>query len=221
MGFPSPVNAIKNPADLLNTFIPSAVLIGDLEVDVLLLEVKELSWEITDRKVEAGFDMSTARIKRPVSLRMEGTLTDTPLDPLAIGTSLLSGAGFSFVTADDKKEQFELIADSNELLVITTRLDVYIDMSITNLRVEQTKDNSGAYPFVLETRNFKIFSSSVTDIDPSQIPKNLREKEEEKHKKGSGKKKPTDNQGQKVAEDATKKDEDPLRTLARGLGFDV
>lgn len=221
MGFPSPVNVIKNPQDLVNTFIPDAVLIGDLEVDVLRLEVKNLNWEVTDRGVEAGFDMSTARVKRPVSVRMEGTLTDTPLDPIAIGTSLLSGGGFSFVTADDKKEQFELIADSNELIVITTRLDVYPNMTITSLRAEQTKDNSGAYPFVMEARNLKIYSSSITDIDPSQIPKDLREKEEEKHKKGAGKKKKKDNKGQKTPEEATSKDEDPLRLLARGLGFGV
>ncbi len=221
MGIPTIVNAIKNPDELLKLFIPDPVLIADVEVDVLTLEVKELRYEVTKRKVESGFSMATARKKIPVAVRIEGWLTDAPLDPLSIGTSLISGQGFSFKTWKDKKDRLEEIADSDELIDISARLDIYPDVSITFLRVEQNKDNSGGYPFVLEAENLRIFSSAITDVDPSQIPKNLRDKEQEKHKKAAGKKKPPTNEGQKATETATKKDQDPLRTLAQGLGFGV
>ncbi len=221
MGIPQIINAVKNPDELLSLFLPDPVLIGDVEVDVLSLEVKELRYEITKRKVESGFSMATARRKIPVTIRIEGWLTDAPLDPVSIGTSLISGQGFSFVTWKDKKDRLEEVADSDELIDISARLDVYTDVSITSLRVEQTKDTSGGYPFVLEAENLQIFSSAITDVDPSQIPKKLRDKEQDKHKKAAGKKKPPTNEGQKAAEEATKKDQDPLRTLAQGLGFDV
>jgi hypothetical protein len=221
MSFPDVVNVIRNPSELRKFFVPDPVLIGDVEVDVLSVERKELTWEVTERSVESGFDMATARKKRPVSLRIEGWLTDSPLSPSAIGTSLIAGEGFSFKTWKDKKDELETAADDDELKDITTRLDVYVNMSITLLAVEHTKDSSGGYPFVLEARNLNIYQSQITSIDPSQIPKNLRDKELEKHKKGSGKKKPTENKGQKVTEKATSKDEDPLRLLARGLGFGV
>jgi hypothetical protein len=221
MGFPNVQDVIRNPSELRKFFIPDPVLIGEVEVDVLSIERKGLSWEVTERGVESGFDMATARRKRPVELRIEGWLTDTPLEPGAIGTSLLSGEGFSFKNWEDKKEELEAVADSDELIDIATRLDVYPDMSITNLVVEQTKDSSGGYPFVLEARNLKIFNSAITSIDPSQIPKKLRDKEQSRHKKGSGKAKKEDNKGLKATEEATSKDEDPLRLLARGLGFGV
>lgn len=221
MGIPQIINAVKNPDELLSLFLPDPVLIGDVEVDVLNLEVKELRYEVTKRKVESGFSMATARRKIPVAIRIEGWLTDAPLDPVSIGTSLISGQGFSFVTWKDKKDRLEEVADSDELIDISARLDVYTDVSITFLRVEQNKDTSGGYPFVLEAENLRIFSSAITDVDPSQIPKNLRDKEQEKHKKAAGKKKPPSNEGQKASEEATKKDQDPLRSLAQGLGFDV
>lgn len=221
MGIPTVINAIKNPDELLNLFLPDPVLIGDVEVDVLKIEVKTLQYDITKRKIEKGFNMATARKKIPVAIRIEGWLTDSPLDPISIGTSLVSGQGFSFKTWRDKKDELEELVDSDELIIISGRLDVYNNMSVTSLKVEQDKDTSGGYPFVLEAEEIRIFSSAIAEIDPSQIPKNLREKEQSKHKKGSGKKKKPTNGGQKAAKDATKKDEDPLRTLARGLGFGV
>lgn len=221
MGFPSVTEVIRNPSELRKFFVPDPVLIGDVEVDVLSIERKELSWEVTERAVESGFDMATARKKRPVALRIEGWLTDTPLDPAAIGTSLISGQGFSFKTAEDKKDDLEAVADSDELIDILTRFDVYVNMSIISLVAEQDKDSSGGYPFTLEARNLNIYQSSITSIDPSQIPKKLKDKEQSRHKKGAGKNQKKNDKGQKVAENATKKDEDPLRTLARGLGFSV
>lgn len=221
MGLPSVINAVKNPDELLSLFLPDPVLIGDVEVDVLSLEVKNLNYEVTKRKVESGLQMATARRKIPVFIRIEGWLTDAPLDPIAIGTSLIAGQGFSFKTWKDKKDELEELVDSDELIDISGRLDVYSDMSPTSLVVEQTPDSSGGYKFVLEAENLQIFSSAIATIDPSQIPKNLRDKEQSKHKKGQGKKKPPSNEGQKMAKDATKKDQDPLRTLAQGLGFDV
>ncbi len=221
MGVPQVVNAIQNPAELKKLLVPDPVFIGGIEVDVLTIEEKTLEYSITEYPVESGLDISDVRYKRPVMLRMEGWLTDTSLTPGAIGTSLLGGAGFSFTTWQDKKTALEELFDSNEIFEISTRLDVYPSMMGTFLKVSHNKDTSGGYPFVLEAKEVRIVQSEITSIDPSQVPKELQDKELDKHKKGSKKAQKTNNQGKKATEAATEKDVDPLRSLAQGLGFNV
>lgn len=221
MGIPQIANAIQNPGELKKLLVPDAVFIGGIEVDVLSIEEKSQEWEVTQRPVEAGLDISDVRYKLPTRLRIEGWLTDTSLSPESIGTSLLGGGGFSFETWQDKKKALEELADSNEVIEISTRLDVYASVVITFLQVSHDKDTANGYPFVMEARPIRIVSSDIVDVDPSQVPKALQDKETKAQKNNRGKKGPKKNGGKKLTENAADKDVDPLRSLAQGLGFNV
>ncbi len=72
MAIPSLVNVIVNPSEAAEKAIPVLGLIGDLQVDVLYSEELILESDITERPVEAGFDVTDARVLKPWGLRMEG-----------------------------------------------------------------------------------------------------------------------------------------------------
>jgi hypothetical protein len=222
MGIPE---IVQDPTELRRLFQADPVLIGEIPVDVLTLEVKTLTWTTTRRPVEAGLDVSDNRYRNPIQLRLEGWLTDTEISlSAAIGAAadaLLGGQGFQFNTWQDKKAALEDLANSNEIFNISTRLDVYTSMQIDFLQVEHTKDTSGGYPFVLEATEIRTVSSQVVSVDPSQIPKSVRDKESSAQKEARGKKKKPVQGGKQAEQLATEKDTDPLRSLAQQLGFGV
>lgn len=216
MGFPS---IVLNPSELLSSFLPSAVFVGDVEIDVLSIEEKLLEWETTSRPVDQGLDVADTRKKRPNFVRITGWLTDTALTPESLGTSFLAGQGVEFLTADEKKSSLESVANSNEVIQITTRKNVLETMQIRSLK--ETVTVASAYSFVLEARQIRQVSSDTSLVDPSLVPKALQDVQTGGQKAAEAKGKPPSNGGSKIPKDAAPKDVDPLRTLAQSLGFNV
>lgn len=218
MGF---AQTLSNPNELLKSLIPDAVIIGSgelsIEVDVLRIDEKVNQWETTKDPVEKGLDITDVRYKLPDFVRLEGTLTDTQLDPRSIGTTLLATGTFGFQTWQDKKKLLEEIANSNEIIEITTRMHFYPSMQINLLRVSQDKDTSGCYPFVLEAEEIRVVSSTSVEVDPSLLPKEIQDEEtgtnttgQKAARKKSGK---ATTGGKKAAKVATDKDIDPARQV--------
>lgn len=223
MGIPQ---IVQNPSEALALQIPAKVFIGGIEVDVTKLEKKTLRYTTTKRPVEAGLDITDNRYKEPILLRLEGTMTDTPigLDAIAattISATLLGGPGFELVTWRDKKDALEALADSNEIIDIVGRLDSYESMNLNMVDVAETPNSAGSYPFVIEAETIRQVSSEVVSVDPSQIPKSLRDQETTDQKDARGKASKGAKKGAKQTKDAADKDVDPLRSLAQGLGFGV
>jgi hypothetical protein len=222
MGFPQ---NIANPNELLKSILPDAVLIGSglsaVEVDVLSIDERINKWETTKYPVEAGLDITDVRYKLPDYVRIEGLLTDTQLDPRSIGTTLLATGTFGFATWQDKKKALEEVANSNEIIEITTRLHFYPKMQIQLLRALQDKDSGGYYSFVLEAEEIRTVSSTSVAVDPSQLPKEMQDLETTDQKGARGKASKATNSGKKATKKATEKDIDPLRKVAQYVGFNV
>jgi len=218
MSFPEIANAVKNPAELKKLFLPDPVLIGDLVIDVLSFEDVTYAYEITSKPIESGFKISEAKIKKPVRIRCEGVLTDSALTPSALASGFISGSGFSLDTWQDKKDQLKLIADRSELIDITFRLDFYPNMLIDQLKIEQrVGDKVKACFFTIEAQEVKIVSSEIVGVDPSQIPKELADKKEDRHKKGEKKASKLKDKGNKTTDPTQEKEKSWLAQLAGGL----
>lgn len=217
MGFPA---ITLNPSELLASLLPKATFIGDVEIDVLTLEEKLLEWESTERPVDQGLDITDTRKKRPNFVRITGWLTNDDLQPEAIGTSFLAGEPFEFKTAAEKKLELESVADSNEVIQITTRNNVFETMQIRSLKETVTKD-TGGYSFVMEARQIRQVSSDTSLVDPSLVPKALQDVQTDGQKAAEAKGKPPSNGGNKPTKPAAPKDVDPLRSVVRFLGGDV
>lgn len=223
MGLPQ---VIQDPIGaIVGSLVPEPVFIGGVEVDVTKLEKKSLRYTTTKHPVEAGLDISDNRYKEPVLLRLEGQMTDTPINLDAVLataiTASLGGPGFQLLTWRDKKDALEAVADSDEIIDIVGRLDVYLDMTLKLVDVSETPNTAGHYPFVIEAETIRQVSSEIVSVDPSQIPKALRDQETSGQKAARGKTSKAAKKGAKQTKPAVDKDVDPLRSLAQGLGLDV
>ena len=223
MGF---AQVLDSPASLLKGLLPDPVIIGSgdtaVEVDVLIVDERINKWETTRYPVEKGLDITDVRYKLPDFVRMEGTLTDTQLDPRAIGTTLTADEGhFEFQTWQDKKTALEELANSNEIIEITTRMHFYPSMQIKFQRAIHTKDTAGCYPFVIEAEEIRVVSSTSVEVDPSLLPKEIQDQETSGQKDARGKKGKKTKSGKKQPKAATEKDIDPLRQLAQFVGISI
>jgi hypothetical protein len=215
MVFPSLPNLIKNPSEI--NPLPKLGLLGSLRIDVLKAEELNVEYDISDRPVESGFDVSDARVRRPIWIRVEGILTDTQLTPTAIAGRFVDNDGFELETWDEKKSALVQIADADELISITLPLGFYPNMQIRSLKVEQNTDRTGAAFFTLIARELRIVSSEITSVDPSQIPKELKDKETADQKKASKKGKKKKNKGTKPGKEVPKAKEDSWALQAKGF----
>jgi hypothetical protein len=196
-----------------------------IEVDVLRIDERVNTWETTKFPVEKGLDITDVRYKLPDLVRLEGTLTDTQLDPRSLAVTSLATGLTGFTIWQDKKDALEALANSNEIIEITTRMHFYPAMQIKLLRASQDKDTAGCYVFTLEAEEIRVVSSTSVSVDPSLLPKEIQDAETgtstEGQKAARGKKKPPSTSGKAATKAATPKDVDPLRSIAKLAGFDV
>jgi len=185
MAFPSLPNLIKNPKEI--NPIPKLGLIGDIRIDVLKAEDVTVDYDFSDRPVESGFDITDARIKKPTVIRVEGILSDTQLTPTALAGRFIDGQGFELETWQEKKDLLLQTADQEDVISFTLPLGYYPSMLIKSIRIEQRDDRTSAAFFILEAREVRRVSSEVTSVDPSQVPKELKDKETDSQKKAKKK----------------------------------
>lgn len=188
MGVAQIANVISDPSTLLDLFKPSPKLIGNLEVDLILSETPIFSYDVTDHPVEAGLDVSDSRIERPIGLVLDCAFTDVPFDPLSTIGNAISG-GLSFDTWQDKKAELYKLKGRHEFLTISTPLDTYFNMMITDIAPDVTPQNASGFFFRIEFKEVRVVSTAIADIDPSLLPPDLQSQAANNAKK-AGKKKP-------------------------------
>jgi hypothetical protein len=182
MGIPSPAGIVSNPSSLMDIFRSTPILIGDIVVDVLVSESPVYDFDITARPVEAGLDITDARIAKPVALALECIITDDIIElSLSSALSLLGG----IQTWKDKKNKLFELKDSNQLIDVITPLDTYDDMSIASIQIDQNKSNSTALFFRISFKNIKLVKTAFGLVDDSAIPEAKKKKKKTKHKKGA------------------------------------
>lgn len=173
------------------------ILIGELPVDILHSETPVYEYELSDHPAESGTDMTDNRRAKPIGVTLDITLTDTSLSPSSVGTALISGT-FSLQTWMDKKDKLYDIMRNDEVVDVVTDLDTYNSQVITLLTPSRTPQNSKSFRCTIAFKQIRIVSSSVSIIDPSSIPKALKEKETTSQKETAKKKnKPKAPQGKK------------------------
>jgi hypothetical protein len=216
MGIAQNVSTIKDPGSVTDFLFGAPVLIGELQVDVLRIETATYDYDVTERPVELGLDVTDARIAKPIRVVLEGILADTDFSLKALAANLaglLTGGGFNLDTWQDKKDALITLAGSNEMLDIVTPLNIYPNMMMLSLRIDQNKDTSQACFFRAEFKEVRQVSLLTTLIDASQVPKKLQKKQTASNKKAAGQKKKKTEQGKKPTKDASPKNQSILKGL--------
>jgi hypothetical protein len=209
MGIAQIASTIKDPGSVSDLLFGTPVLIGELQVDVLRLETATYDYDITERPVETGLDITDARIAKPVTLVMEGILADTDFSISSVAANVagaIQGGGFNLDTWQDKKDALLTLAESNEVIDITTPLNIYFNFMILSVRIDQDKDTSQACFFRAEFKEVRQVSLLSTFVDESQIPKKLQKKKTATNTKAQGKASKKGQQGKKATKAAPEKD---------------
>lgn len=205
MGFAQLANIIANPRELAKFFGFAPIIVGDIIIDVLRSETPVFEYEITERPVEAGLDITDNRLKRPTGLNLDFVLTDTVLDPASITAAVSAGVltgGLPPLTASAKYAAFKELAEKNQIIDVYTPLDSYTNMMIKTLRFSQDKDTASAAFGSVELREVRIVASEINILDSAQLPAKIKQQETQANK-DMGKKTSTQAQKGKQGTSAT------------------
>lgn len=207
------MSLITNLDELKNFFGLVPIMIGDLPIDILHSETPSYEYEVTEHPAEEGSDVTDNRRAKPVRVTLDVTLTDTSLSPSAVGTALISGT-FSLKSWRDKKDKLYDIKRNDEVINAVTDLDSYEKYVIASLTPSRTAQNSSSFRCTIVLKQIRIVSSAVSILDPSNIPKSLKEKESASQKEtGKKKNKPKTPKGKKDLKTPTGKQQSVLLKL--------
>ena len=130
------INANKN---LLTS---NKTIIGDLVLDASHIENIKYSSKLTDHYVENGSVISDHILLQPVSLSIEGTVTDDTIDIVGYAQTIfnLPKINFANTLLNNKGAKqvaaYELLTNlynSKSLVTVVAYLDTFTDMAIENL----------------------------------------------------------------------------------------
>lgn len=131
------------------------IMIADYVIDAAINEEHTNEADVSDFPVEDGSNFTdNVRIK-PRRYRMQGLVTDTPLD---LGFRRLQDDGSVIVTSisttpsADAKQALEALFAAAKPITIVTALDTYKNMIMQTLTFQQDGDTGDALPF---TATFK------------------------------------------------------------------
>jgi hypothetical protein len=160
-----------------NLVVPSGkTRIGDIVIDATLNEVIDYSSTITEHPVENKSSISDHIFKKPLKLKIEGYITDSPIrlmglfeTPLQSNSlnSLISNIKTSlpFYSSQRPSSQgyfaLKSIYEDRSLITVVTKFESFADMAIESLSFNSDEDTGGRLSFSAELR--QIIYAKVTN----------------------------------------------------------
>jgi hypothetical protein len=135
-----------------------SILIDGYEIDVAISEEHTYDSEVTEHPVESGSAVVDNVRPRPISVSIEGFVSDTPIGELAKrreGSSLPSSEAFA---------RLQIIRDAREPITISTSLRDYDNMILESLSIPTSSENGGALHFRATFKQIRIVTNERTTI---------------------------------------------------------
>jgi hypothetical protein len=174
--------------------------IGDVTVDASISETHMREADITDHPVEEGSDITDHYRARPRSLQLDGRVTSTPIETGFPGQTAIN-AVVSTVKGDDPVktawDTFNGYVDEGTLVTVSTSLDEYPNVGITNFSAFRDASRGQVLDFSCSIKQLRI----VSTLEAAAI-KIAKETAAGKGKESKGKKPPqesTSSQNQSAA----------------------
>ena len=214
MSIPQLAKLIEDPSKIKDKFIPIPVTIGEMRIDVLILENDEHEFELTRRPLEKGAKISDHRIHLPRRLHMEGIFADQDMQPSGIISAIIHNeGGFELTTWQEKKDEFLEVVNADLAYEVITQYEEYPSMGITYSNIVRDRFRSKACFFVIDMEEVEFVESEVASIDPDSLP--VQKKKRSRKKKDPPKE---EEQQTKVENQGTKQvDEKRGSTLKGGI----
>lgn len=151
---------------LSRLFIRPKKSIAGIQLDAVLSESHSADVRVTKNPVELGATISDHAIIEPKKLRIEATITNSPLGSAAIGqlidtaSNLFGSTNSENVTRSSTAYNALIeIMEQRQLIEVQTKLKLYENMMITSMPVIQTKNNSNSVDMVINLEELLITES--------------------------------------------------------------
>jgi hypothetical protein len=161
-----PKRGIVDPSDSLISLGGASGPVQDtvyLPFDVTSLEAPEYSATPTQSLVESSKTISDHIVVKPLRLKLEGVISDTPLSGTPFG-SLVNGAVSAFSGSSPSKKAFDYIENLFKTAAIfdfVGGFKIYQNMCITEFRPTRTAETGSALEFVMELQQLNLVNSLV------------------------------------------------------------
>jgi hypothetical protein len=178
-----------NVRDVISIFYPDAkARLGELVVDAFILETHSFSSEITEHPIESGSSIVDHVHNKPVSLSIDGIISNTPMSLVGLTAFDSAARYFSGESNDFATMAFEKIEDifaKRMPITIATSLKTYHKMVLETLSIER---GVGAH----ESLHFTCTAKQIRFAHQEQIkvPEAKVQRAQPKQKKGLQETKP-------------------------------
>lgn len=148
-----------------NLLVANKTIIGDLILDASHIENIKYSSKLTDHYVENGSVISDHILLQPVSLSLEGSITDDSIDIVGYAQSFFNLPTFINNNISNKGAKqiaaYELLTNlynSKSLVTVVAYLDTFTDMAIENLVFPNDANTGNRLFFKIELKkaNFAV-----------------------------------------------------------------
>lgn len=164
----------------------TAAILDSLQIDATLNEIHSAQAEVTEHPVEQGSDISDHVRPKPVELKIEGVVSDTPLDSALLGiatrslpplglaaqaassiTNLLAKSSFARGAFDTLRK----LRDAGQPLTIFTPYRTYTSMVMTDLQVIRDTQGGEGMHFTAAFKQVLTVQSATVQV---QLPQSAQ-----------------------------------------------
>jgi len=140
--------------------------IGNVTVDASVSEVHNAASEISTNPIEDGADITDHVRNLPLSMTMQGIISDTPITFALIDNIY----GLSKVFGKTSRSQDEYakilkLRDSREPFDVVTGLRVYKNMILKNFQVNRTAQTGKSISFTAELQQIEIVKTKMLKLN--------------------------------------------------------
>jgi hypothetical protein len=133
--------------------------VSSLELDATLSESPQFDSEVTEHPVEAGFNIADGIRNKPISLTLEGFVSNTPImqerDAKETGGFLKGNPG----RANEALAILEQLREAQDVVKVVTRMREYPSMAITSIKATRDSKTGDALSFTMSLKQVRVVSS--------------------------------------------------------------
>jgi len=159
-----------------NLFIRTEKAIGGIKLDAVISESHTNEVSLTNNPVELGADITDHAIIQPKKVNVVAQVSDTPLGLAAFGqivdlvTGLFgSSTGENLTRSNAAYNAMVQLQEAREPIELQTRLKLYTNMVITNIRTVQDKNTSRIVRMNIDLQEVLITESEIVQLSEDQL----------------------------------------------------
>ncbi len=154
-----------------NLLVANKTIIGDLILDASHIENIKYSSKLTDHYVEDGSVISDHILLQPISLSIEGSITDDSIDIVGYAQSFFNLPSFISSNLSNKGAKqvaaYELLTglyNSKSLVTVVAYLDTFTDMAIENLVFPNDANTGNRLFFKIELKKANFATVKTVNV---------------------------------------------------------